>query len=59
MLAVILRGHADLSDVCLLIAVILAVLAALASAPRETASPYAMTLGWLAVAFAAFGWLAL
>jgi hypothetical protein len=60
MIATIASGHADLSDVALLIAVVLAVIAAIGSAPRTALTPaYAMTFGWLAVAFLAFGWLVL
>ena len=61
MFADIASGHTSGADVCFLIAVVLAGLAALVSIPKlpNAGSPWATTLGWAAVALVALAWLLL
>lgn len=59
--ATIVSGKGDLADVAFLVAVILGLLAALASSPNPTkiAASAGACLGWLALTFAALGLLLL
>ena len=59
MITDIMTGEVDLADVCFLVAVVLFVVAAVASTGRTAATGWMMVIGWVGLAFTAFGLLAL